>query len=578
MTAKPVLQFRTILTARYLRYLSVLAAIPAAILAFIEGFRIIRSVFLDVGQSTPFYKEELYEGTLLIVLSVSMALIGIALYQKIRHLEFQQQLAVDGNTKISFQLDAMKLHSIISEVDPDGRFRNVNENWEKLFEYTRSEIMGRHASILFEDDQHDKRYLELRETLKRGQVFSGEQKLITKSGKIVVVQSTVVPMFDSEGNHLRTITMRTDITASKLIEADHFLTALLNELQEEVYIYDLYNYNIIYMNHLALESREWTLEESKTKNILHCAFLFDVSAFSHHIKPLLDGAEKAVKIQVKRKKGYVEVKTRIHRQIDNTPVLVSTLRDITAEKLALKRQMQSVASISHELRAPLTSIKGSLRLLNSGVAGDLDGNMSKLVDIADRNTDRMLSVLNEILDFEKIVANKIEFDLELVNLTDFVRDAVEINKGYAVEYNVNFVTGALAGQTWVTGDRCRLMQVITNLMSNAAKFSPPGEDVVISVADQGNAWRVSVADLGPGIPTQSRDKVFEIFAQLDPADGKPRNGTGLGLAISRKIIEVHTGTLNFDSVVGEGAIFYFDLPKADTPDKQQNEIILMAAG
>lgn len=578
MKSKPDGKIGTMLTTRWLRYLSVLAAIPAAILAFIEGLRSVRSVFHELGPSAQIYKEELYEGTLLIVLSVSMALIGTALYQKIRRLEYQHQLTMEGSTQISFQMDALKRHTIISEAEPDGRYRNVNENWEKLFGYTNSEIIGIHSSILFEDDRHDKNFLELQEAINGGLVFSGEQKLVTKSGKFVVVQSTVIPIIDSEGTHIRTLTMQTDTTASKMTEADHFMTVLLKELQEEVYIYEFHNYNIIYMNELALEWCGWTSEESRAKNILHCSFLFDVSAFSHYIKPLLDGTEKAVKIQAKRQKGYVEVITRIHRQPDNTPVFVSILRDITVEKLALKRHMQSVASISHELRAPLTSIKGSLRLLNSGVAGDLEGNMGKLIDIADRNTDRMLTVLDEILDFEKIVANKIEFDLEPVNLTEFLRDAVEINRGFADEHNVNFVTGTLVGQAWVTGDRRRLMQVITNLLSNAAKFSPPGQDVVISVADQGNAWRVSVADRGPGIPIESRDNVFEIFAQLEPADGIQRGGTGLGLAISSKIVEAHSGSLDFDSIVGVGSTFFFDLPKADTLEMPQSKKIAMAAG
>jgi two-component system, OmpR family, sensor histidine kinase VicK len=543
------------------KYAGVFAAIAGATLAITKEASDIRSAVTGTDHTAFNMAELMTEGSILAVLGAGMAFLAVSLYRRTRQLETERQSNVDGKTRISFQMDAMKRHTIISETNPDGRLQNVNENWENMFGYKKSEVIGQFGSFLFEDGIHDPTYITLRETVANGQVFSGEQKLVTKSGKVVVVQTTTVPMFDSDGNHIRTISMRTDITASKTAESDRFMVALLKEFPDEVYIYDMENYQIVYMNDLALGRCGWTSREAKQRTIADSSKWFDVTVFESYLRPLLEGKERAVTVRTKHEKGYVEITTRIHRQPDNTPVFMSVLRDITAEKLEEKRKLQTVAGVSHELRSPLTSIKGSLRLLNSGAVGDLDAKASRLVDIADRNTDRMLTFLNDILDFEKIIADKMEFDLVSVNLRDFVNDAIELNKGYADEHDVHFVAGDIPEGARVKGDSGRLTQVITNLMTNAAKFSPPGEEILISVSDQGNAWRVNVADKGPGIPLESREKVFQSFTQLEPVDGKARKGTGLGLAISKKIVDYHSGNISFDSVIGEGTDFFFELPK-----------------
>ena len=558
-----------------IKSLAVLAAIPAAIMTFSLGIRFLASAFTTPDLSPKIFWEEIFEGTLLLALAAALMTLAYTVCRQNRRLEAERQSIKDGKMQISFQLDAMRMHSIVAETDPDGYFRDVNENFEKLFGYTRDEIIGRSASILFEDDRHDRNYINLRKLIKRGEVFSGEQELITKNGKRVRVQSTIVPIFDSEGNHLRTITMRTDVTAVRRAEADHFLTALLKELPDEVFIYRVEDQRIIFMNDLALERCGWTLEDARKKTIAETAPDFDMEIFNAHIQPLLTGREKKVTIQARNQGAYVEITTRIHVLPDNDPVFVSILRDITERKRQERHRLQVVSNVSHELRTPLTSIKGSLRLLKSGVAGDLPSEGQQLVDIADRNTDRMLAVLNDILDFEKIVAGKMEMEMAPLRLDEFVKEAIAVNTGYAVEHHVNFKAGELPEGAMVTGDRNRLMQVMTNLMSNAAKFSPEGEDVVISVSDQGSAWRISVADKGPGIPPEGREKVFESFAQLEPADGKPRKGTGLGLAITRRIIKLHAGRIDFESTLGEGTTFHIDLPKTTVekaPDGDGMEI------
>jgi len=558
-----------------IKSLAVLAAIPAAIMTFSLGIRFLASAFATQDLSPDIFWEKIFEGTLLLALAAALMTLAYTVCRQNRRLEAERQSIKDGRMQISFQLDAMKRHSIVTETDPDGNYRDVNENFEKLFGYTRDEIIGRSASILFEDGRNDRHYKELRETIKRGEVFSGEQELVSRQGKRVWVQSTAVPVFDPEGNHLHTITLRTDVTAKRKAEADHYQTELLKELPDEVFIYRVEDRKIVFMNNRALKRCGWSREEASRKTIADTTPDFDMEVFNSHVRPLLAGQEKTVTLQTRNQDTDVEITTRLHVLPDNEQVFVSILRDITEHKRRERHRLQVVSNVSHELRTPLTSIRGSLRLLKSGVAGDLPQEGIQLVDIADRNTDRMLNVLNDILDFEKIVAGKMEMEMAAVHLDEFVREAIAVNSGYAVEHHVNFKAGKLPEGAVITGDRNRLMQVMSNLMSNAAKFSPEGEDVVISVSDRGDAWRISVADKGPGIPPESREKVFESFAQLEPADGKPRKGTGLGLAITRRIIKLHAGHIDFESTLGEGTTFHIDLPKTrveKAPDGEEMEL------
>jgi len=175
----------------------------------------------------------------------------------------------------------------------------------------------------------------------------------------------------------------------------------------------------------------------------------------------------------------------------------------------------------------------------------------------------MLEVLNSILDLEKFEAGKINFSLKPTSLVKLVNSAVEMNKGYGDEHGVSFSVKKVPSIAVVLGSSSHLMQVMSNLMSNAAKFSPRGGDICVDLVEKANFWRISVTDKGPGIPPESQNKVFNSFSQLEPADGKHRAGTGLGLAISKKIVERHSGRIGLISVVGEGTTFYFDIPKPE---------------
>ena len=563
------------------------AGIPMAVFAFIEGALDLADhagiglrpvVVADKwGQNLFSGRDGLIEGLLFIVLSASLFAIVFERCKTAGRIKKEMQSYIEGKTRVEFQMAALNKHSIISETGPDGRYRFVNENWQKAFGYTLAEVAGQRDNIILDEGNKETDFDEIRKRVARGDMVTNEQRLRTKSGKLIVAQTTVLPKFDKEGEFLGTIAIRTDVTAARQSENDRFLKSILKDLREELYIFSAEDRQILFMNDRALDRFGWTLDAAKSKNITDTSAFFDLAVFEQYAAPLFSGEEKEVSIQVKQNDSYVEITTSLQTHQDGTPIFVSLLRDITDAKREEKMRLQNVATVSHELRSPMTSIKGSLRLLKSGVGGALGEDAARLVDIAARNSDRMLSVLNDILDFEKIVSQKMEYDLRPLRTADLIHDAIELNSGYAHQHKVEFVEGDTIDNAWVAADQGRLMQVMTNLMSNAAKFSPEGGKVLIAISDQGENWRISVSDNGPGIPEEDHDKVFQSFTQLVPVDGKQRKGTGLGLAISARIVSSHGGELAFDSVVGEGTTFYFDLPKAEASDMPDNGKMAFAA-
>lgn len=224
---------------------------------------------------------------------------------------------------------------------------------------------------------------------------------------------------------------------------------------------------------------------------------------------------------------------------------------------------QFIANVSHELRTPLTAIVGALGLVESGLPENLPPQTMKLVEMAYQNGKQLTALINDILDFEKLNAGAMSFNCRPMALMQSIRKALELNLSYAERYRVAFVLeNTLPEETRVIADGQRLLQVMANLLSNAAKHSPAGENVFISLQKTNGSLRVAIRDRGPGIPEAFREHIFEKFAQAESTSTNKDSGTGLGLAISKAIVEGMGGKIGFDSAAGQGANFYFDLPLA----------------
>ena len=218
-----------------------------------------------------------------------------------------------------------------------------------------------------------------------------------------------------------------------------------------------------------------------------------------------------------------------------------------------------VSTVSHELRTPLTSMRGALGLVLSGAAGPLSPQGQDLLRIANQNTERLIRLINDILDVEKIESGTITVRHDRCDLRVVVEATIASVHGYAVEHDVRVRLHA-PDTADVSGDQDRLIQVFTNLLSNAIKFSPAGEEVAVLVEIDGDIARVSVRDRGPGIPSEFQGRIFGKFQQAESSSSRRHGGTGLGLAIARAIVERHEGQISFRTERGAGTTFVVELP------------------
>lgn len=236
------------------------------------------------------------------------------------------------------------------------------------------------------------------------------------------------------------------------------------------------------------------------------------------------------------------------------------VRDITERVKIERMKSEFVSTVSHELRTPLTSIRGSLGLLAGGVGGVLPAQAKALIDIAHKNSERLILLVNDILDMEKIEAGKMEFQPKPVELMSLLEQALEGNRAYAEQFNVTYELEGVLPEVMVDVDGNRLLQVLANLLSNAAKFSSSGDKVIIAVTRNDKYVRVMVSDHGSGIPEQFRSQIFQKFSQADSSDTRMKGGTGLGLSITKAIVERMGGSIGFDSQPDVLTTFFIEFP------------------
>ena len=254
----------------------------------------------------------------------------------------------------------------------------------------------------------------------------------------------------------------------------------------------------------------------------------------------------------------IELTVTPRRDADQVTGAVVLLRDVTERRALDKMKDEFVSVVSHELRTPLTSVRGALGLLQGGLLADAPPKAQRMIAIAVESTDRLIRLINDILDVERIAAGNLAASRRECSADELVARAVREMRGLAIEAGVTLDKARSTG--WLHADADRIVQALTNLLGNAIKFSPPGGTVRISAAERVGSVLFTVSDAGRGIPADQLEAVFGRFVQLDSADTRDQGGTGLGLAICRGIVELHGGRIWAESAPGQGATFKVTLP------------------
>jgi PAS domain S-box-containing protein len=288
---------------------------------------------------------------------------------------------------------------------------------------------------------------------------------------------------------------------------------------------------------------------------------------ARHIGKLLETGSDRFETRQRHKNGRIlNIEVSANYNNFHGGQIYCFLRDITERVKVERMKTEFVSTVSHELRTPLTATRGSLALLAGGVAGELPAQAKSMIDMALKNSERLILLINDMLDMEKIEAGKMEFQPGPVKLAPLLQQALKDNQIYAEQYQVSYeLEGELAEVmanpgVMVNVDSNRLMQVLSNLLSNAAKFSPAGDKVILSLTSNGRHARIAVKDHGSGIPEQFHGQIFQKFTQADSSDTRKKGGTGLGLSIAKAIVEKMGGSIGFESEPNVLTLFFVEFP------------------
>jgi PAS domain S-box-containing protein len=310
----------------------------------------------------------------------------------------------------------------------------------------------------------------------------------------------------------------------------------------------------------------WSAVEVLNKPLSEWQFVYleDVQRIRREIACLLDGSQQR---SICHNRNYHKDGSIVHcewynsaftNELGELESVLSLALDVTDRDRVERMKNEFIAIVSHELRTPLTSIHGSLGMLASGLLDDQPAKAKRLVEIAAHSTKRLVRLINDILDIERIESGKVKMVGAIWNVTELIATAIDTVQPLADRAGVNLTAQPLSENIYVDADR--IVQTLTNLLSNALKFSPPGSTVECLVERELDYLRFEIRDRGRGIPADKLETIFERFQQVDSSDARNHEGTGLGLAICRSIITQHNGQIWAQSVLGEGSSFFFRLP------------------
>lgn len=443
----------------------------------------------------------------------------------------------------------------------------ISDEVEKLTGYpARGFIRNKEisfAQITVEEDIEQVRSIVTSDLEQRAQ-FSVEYRIHHANGSVRVVQELGRGIYDANGHLLYIDGFIWDITAQRHAEkalrsGEKKLTSLYQLAPLGIALSTLSQGNVLASNpqlqtligsYQAPKTLAQVLPFSPDRQALRLAQLVQTGSFGPTEIELLQANGHTLPV----------VLHEILLDTDPDDLQVWTLiQDISERKRVEMMKSQFVSMVSHELRTPLTAISGALGLITGGALGPVSAPISQMLHIAHDNSKQLTQLINDLLDIDKLVAGQMTFDMQRHQLTELLQSSVLHNQPYAEQYQIQLKLIA-NDDVLIDVDSLRFQQVLSNLLSNAAKFSPSGETVTIKTKRLENTIRISVIDRGPGIPLAFRERIFDKFSQADSADARTKNGTGLGLAIARELTHKMGGKIYFDTEEGRGTQFHLEFP------------------
>ncbi|MGH9469603.1 MAG: PAS domain S-box protein [Terriglobia bacterium] len=493
-----------------------------------------------------------------------------------------EEVLRESQERFQLLVDGVQEYAIYM-LDPDGRVVSWNAGAERIKGYRAEEALGMHFSAFYPQDQarrgDPRNHLEQATTDGR---LEFERWRMRKDGSLYRANTILTPVRSEAGDLKGFAVISRDITAT--LRAQQALDELR---QQQALILDSAGEGICgldrrgrctFINLAGAKMLGWAVEE------LHGKYLLDAL----HPPAGSDGGcstgGKRIQTALERGKALHGQDETFCRQNGTsfatdymlTPIrngegqtlgAVLVFRDITERKTVERMKDEFISVISHELRTPLTAVRAVMGLLASGKLCQTPGECQKIVATGMANADRLVRLVNEFLDLERIESGQARMEKSRCDAARLFEELNELMRVSAEAQDVRLIFSRASGTLWADPDR--ILQVLINLVGNAIKFSPRGAEISIGAERKDGEIAFSVKDQGRGIPKGKTATVFERFQQVDASDSREKGGTGLGLAISRSIVAQHGGRIWVESEPGRGSTFFFALPAEQEPSARR---------
>lgn len=495
-----------------------------------------------------------------IVLAILATLLGVGWFYRMNNRAFRQ--LAESEYLLTRVLDAIPVR--VFWKDLEGDYLGCNDLFAQDAGKSPSEIVGKSDDDMPWADQAESDRMDDLGVMQSGVAkIDYEEQTQNREGETVWLEKSKIPLLNGEGAVVGLLCVFQDITERKrselnLIESEKQLRTVVDTMADGLIVFDEKG-RIKSFNYAAEKIFGYFSEQVVEHNISTLIPDLREEGDNQHIDNIVGSRLEMSAQHCSGKSIPIELSISVMEM--GGRLYTCVVRDITERSRNEKLKNEFVSTVSHELRTPLTSIRGSLGLVLGGVAGVLPEKALNLLQLASNNTERLLLLINDILDIQKIEAGEMPVALSSHGVDELVDTMLVNNQAYAEQYDVSFKLRVIDSGLRVSVDAERLNQVMSNLLSNAAKFSSKGAVVEVIVKRYGDAVRISVADQGAGIPLSFQDKLFDKFTQCDSSDVREKGGTGLGMSIAKALTEKMGGKISYNTTEGRGSTFHVDLKR-----------------